>query len=141
MDNKKPLHFLVLKIVGAMGIAAAIVGIVLSVSGFGDFESNKFMIGSLLTTFGLFVGISCLVSGFRPELTRMSLKSAKYIQNENKDELGDIINTSAEIAKDAISTTVGAIKDGLAESCKYCKHCGALIDADSKFCSKCGKEQ
>ena len=23
----------------------------------------------------------------------------------------------------------------------YCKYCGAEIDADSKFCNKCGKEQ
>ena len=23
----------------------------------------------------------------------------------------------------------------------YCKHCGASIDADSKFCKICGKEQ
>ncbi|MBR0385607.1 MAG: zinc-ribbon domain-containing protein [Erysipelotrichaceae bacterium] len=23
----------------------------------------------------------------------------------------------------------------------YCKYCGALIDADSRYCKKCGKEQ
>ncbi len=30
--------------------------------------------------------------------------------------------------------------DGFTEPKIYCKHCGASIDADSNFCSNCGKE-
>ena len=60
--------------------------------------------------------------------------------NDNEDKLKDIADKSANISKDAITTTVGAIKKGI-KSNIYCKHCGKDIDADSKFCKHCGKEQ
>ena len=34
-----------------------------------------------------------------------------------------------------------AVKDGFVGDKILFKHCGASIDSDSKFCSKCGKEQ
>lgn len=43
--NKKPAHLLVLKIIGFIGIAVAIVGFVMVINGFGDFEHNTFMLG------------------------------------------------------------------------------------------------
>ena len=95
----------------------------------------------------IFCGIACcMIStpffflGFRPEITKMATKSAKYIQDENKEDLKDIVDTTADIAGDAITKTTKAIKKGLKDT-KFCKHCGAEIDADSKFCSSCGKEQ
>jgi len=52
-----------------------------------------------------------------------------------------MVTKSANIAKDAIETTVRAIKKGITEDEKmYCKHCGAFIDKDSKFCKECGKK-
>ena len=98
------------------------------------------MIGGLMATFGLFIGVSCLVMGFRPEITKMSTKSIKYIQQENKEDLKDIISTTADIASEAVTKTTTAIKQGI-EDTIFCKHCGAKIDFDSKFCNKCGKEQ
>ena len=59
--NYKPKHFIIFKIIGIIGIILAIIGFVLTFVGFGDFESNNFMIGGLMTTFGLFIGVSCLV--------------------------------------------------------------------------------
>ena len=79
-NNNKPKHFIVFKIVGFIGIILAIIGFALTFVGFDDFESNNFMIGGLMSTFGLFIGISGLMIGFRPEITRMSTKSVKYIQ-------------------------------------------------------------
>ena len=139
--NKKPIHFLVLKIIGCISIITAIVGIILTVNGFGDFESNNFMIGGIITTSGIFLGIPCLVIGFQPEITKVSVKSKQYIQQENKENLTDIANTQAEILQGAITKTTAAVKNGLDEDKMYCKHCGKMIDADSKYCSKCGKEQ
>ena len=139
-NNNKPKYFIIFKIVGFIGIILAIIGFILACKGFGDFESNNFMIGGLMATFGLFMGVSCLVIGFRPEITKMSTKSIKYIQQENKEDLKDIINTTAEIASEAVTTTATAIKQGI-EDTIFCKHCGAKIDFDSKFCNKCGKEQ
>ncbi len=139
--NKKPVYFLILKIVGFLGIALFVFGLVLAIKGFGDFESNNFMIGSLISTFALALGIGCLVSGFKPEITKMTIKSSKYIQQENKEELKEIVDTTAEIAKDAVSTTSKAIKDGFTNDKRFCKYCGAQIDSDSIFCNKCGKKQ
>ena len=139
--NKKPIFFLIFKIIGFLGIGAAIYGFYLSASGFGDFESNNFMVGGLLATFGLFVGVSTLVIGFRPEISKMTTKGTRYIMEENKDDLSAVATTGAEIASDAVAKTASAVKDGLSEEKKYCKHCGAKIDSDSKFCSSCGKEQ
>ena len=138
--NNKPKHFIIFKIIGIIGIILAIIGFVLTFVGFGDFESNNFMIGGFLATFGLFIGISCLIIGFRPEITKMSAKSAKYIQQENKEDFRDIASNTAEIASEAITKTTTAIKKGLDDKI-FCKYCGEKIDSHSKFCNKCGKEQ
>ena len=103
MNNNKPKHFLVFKIIGFIGITIAIIGFVLTFVGFGDFESNKFMIGGLMVTLGSFIGISCLMIGFRPEIAKMSAKSAKYIQQENKEDFKDIASNAADIASEAIA--------------------------------------
>ncbi len=139
-NNNKPKYFIVFKIVGFIGIILAIIGFILACKGFGDFESNNFMIGGLMATFGLLIGVSCLVMGFRPEITKMSTKSIKYIQQENKEDLKDIISTTADIASEVVTKTTTAIKQGKKDTI-FCKHCGAKIDFDSKFCNKCGKEQ
>jgi predicted amidophosphoribosyltransferase len=41
---------------------------------------------------------------------------------------------------EAITKTTQAVNKGLDQT-KFCKHCGAEIDEDSAFCSKCGKPQ
>lgn len=76
------------------------------------------------------------------ELGNVAVNSKNNIINQNKELLKEMANTQAEINKDAIKTTANAIKEGLNnEATMYCKHCGNVIDADSKFCKVCGKEQ
>ena len=142
MGNKvsKPKHLIVLKIAGFIGIIVAIVGGVLSFKGFGDFESNNFMIGGIMTSVGLFAGIFCLIFGFRPEIAKIGTKTAKYIQNQNKEDLKEMSTTSAEIKEEAVTKTVKAVKKGLQDS-KFCKECGKEIDSDAKFCEHCGTKQ
>lgn len=137
---KKPLHYLFFKILAAVFALVAIVGIVLSIKGFGNFENNHFMIGGIMTCFGLFAAFAFAVLGFRPEITKMSMKSAKYIQQQNKEDMQEIITTQAEMHKEAVAMTASAVKEGLADT-KFCKHCGAKIDEDSRFCKECGGEQ
>ena len=139
MKDNKPRHFLIFKIVGSIAMVFAVIGIFLTISGFGDFETNSFMIGGFMTTFGFFVGFTCLIIGFSPNISKLSVKTARYIQEENKDDLQEIASTSAEIASDAITTVTKAVKNGFDDKI-FCKHCGKPIDADSKFCSHCGKE-
>ena len=137
---QQPKHLLIFKIVGIVGILLAVVGIFLSVTGFGNFDNNHFMIGGICTSVGLFVGVSCLCVGFLPEITKLHTKTAKYIQEENQDDLKEIANLSADISKEAITKTAKAVKDGF-DDCVFCKSCGKAIDSDSKFCRYCGKEQ
>ena len=121
-------------------MVVGIVGCVISSKGFGDFESNNFMIGGIMASIGFFIGISCFATGFIPQMSKLSIKTTKYLQQENKEDLTDIANTSADIAGGAITKTTRAIKKGIKDT-KFCKHCGAEIDADSKFCNSCGGEQ
>ena len=137
---KKPIRFIILKIVGFVGVAVLIAGIVLAINGFGDFESNNFMIGTFLAVVGVAIAGTCLTSGFGPEIAKARAKTIRYIQEENKDDLSAIATNNAQITSDAVKTTVGAVKEGIKET-KVCKHCGEKIDEDSKFCSSCGKEQ
>ncbi|MBO7303673.1 MAG: zinc ribbon domain-containing protein [Clostridia bacterium] len=138
--NKKSVLHLVLKIIGFIGVAVGIAGFIISANGFGDFESNNFMIGSIMGTFGLFVGIACLIFGFAPQIMKAQLNTVQRIQQENKDVLQDIATTQAEITSDAVTTTAAAVKRGLEDQI-FCKHCGKQIDADSTFCSSCGGKQ
>lgn len=138
--DRKPKHLLIFKIIGILGIAAFITGLVLTVKGFGDFETNNFMIGGILTTFGVMVSFLGIFIGFSPEIAKANAKTARYIQEENKDDLTAIATNNAEIMSDAITTTADALRD-TKKATKFCKHCGEKIDSDSRFCSSCGKEQ
>ena len=137
---KKPIRFIILKIVGFVGVAVLIAGIVLAINGFGDFESNNFMIGTFLAVAGVAIAGACLMAGFSPEIAKARAKTVRYIQEENKDDFSAIATNNAQIMSDAVKITAHAVKDGVKET-KFCKHCGEKIDKDSKFCSSCGKEQ
>ena len=117
-----------------------ITGAVLAFNGFGDFESNNFMFGAIMSTVGFFVGGVCLMYGFSPEIAKLRIKFTKHVQQENKDDLKDIANNTADITSDAITKNTIAVKKRLDDT-KYCKYCGKEIDFDSIFCNKCGKEQ
>ena len=77
---------------------------------------------------------------FRPEIAKLSMKTAKYVQEENKEDLTDMADTGADIISDAVKKVASSVNDGMRKS-KFCKHCGAEIDEDSRYCSRCGKEQ
>ena len=135
----RPGHFWLFKIVGVVGVGATVAGIVLAFTGFGNFENNNFMIGSFLAVIGVMMTAVGITIGFGPEIAKARAKTIRYIQEENKEDLTAIANNRAEIMSDAVSTTAGAIVNG-AQKTMFCKHCGAKIDADSAFCSQCGKE-
>ena len=135
----RPRYFWIFKIIGAIGAVATVTGIVLAVTGFGDFESNNFMIGGFVTVIGVMMTALGITIGFGPEIAKARAKTIRYIQEENKEDLAAIASNGAEIMSDAVSKTANALANG-AEKTMFCKHCGAKIDADSTFCSRCGKE-
>ena len=143
MSNKKPILFLILKILAAVFLCVTIVGIVFVITGFGDFESSKFMLGGFMSAFGLFATVTCAAIGFSPEMAKFSVKMTKHIQSATKEDLTDIASTQAEIQSEAVKTIASAAREGFEGEKKtmFCKHCGAEIDEDSRFCKACGKEQ
>ena len=58
-----------------------------------------------------------------------------------EEMLKDINRKTANISKDGVEITARAVKKGFSSETIYCKHCGNSIDADSRFCKTCGKEQ
>lgn len=72
----------------------------------------------------------------------IGVKTAKGVLDENEEDIRHVVGKTADISKDAITTTTRAIKKGLTEEeSVYCKHCGESIDSDSTFCKSCGKKQ
>ena len=134
-----PRYFWIFKIIGVIGAVATVTGIVLAITGFGDFESNNFMIGTFVSVIGVMMTAFGIAVGFGPEIAKARAKTLRYIQEKNKEDLTAIATNSAEIMSDAVSKTANAIADG-AQKTMFCKHCGAKIDIDSTFCSRCGKE-
>lgn len=75
------------------------------------------------------------------ELNKMNINLQKNVLEENEEMLKDINRRSANVSKDGVEITARALKKGLSGETIYCKHCGNSIDADSRFCKTCGKEQ
>ena len=138
--KEKPKHLKIFKVIGFIGVTVGVIGFILAFSNFGG-NGGLFMLGGFLGCFGIFIGVSSLMIGFRPEMSKMGIQTAKYIQQDNKEDFKEMANTTADIAEEAISKVARSIKEGLDEEKMYCKHCGTLIDADSRFCNKCGIEQ
>ena len=156
MKSEKPVHFLILKGIGfgllAIGLIVLIIGITTHVPDMGADDWFEKSSGRMTT---IFIGIACcmfsvplLVMGFKPEIARMTTKSNKYIQEQNKEDLKDLAANTGDITsaavtpavEESITKTVKAIKKGIKDS-KYCKHCGKEIEADANFCSHCGGKQ
>ena len=137
-ENKKPKIFTVLKVLAPIlligGAVMIILGIVLS-------QGNGPEAGLLVPgVFLVFISIFLLFVAFMPNINKTMIKTAKYLQEDNKDDLTQIMDTSADITKGAITKTAKAVKDGLKDY-KYCRFCGEKIEEDSQFCKHCGKKQ
>ena len=82
------------------------------------------------------------------DLGSISANVQNNIVNQNEDIFRNVANKTADINKDAIETTVSAIRKGWngnndsnTKNTVYCKYCGKKIDFDSTFCKFCGKQQ
>ena len=145
MSKKKPVLFLILKILAAIFLCVAITGIVFVITGFGDFEHEwKFILGGILSGLGVFLTFTFAGIGFSPEISKLSVRMTKHIQEATKEDMADIATTQAEIQSEAVRTMASAAREGFENAegaTKFCKHCGEKIDEDSRFCKVCGKEQ
>ena len=90
----------------------------------------------------VFMIISIVSPKFRGKMMSRQIKATKHMVDYSKEDLKDISDGMAYATHDGVKNTARAIKEGLTEKNSiYCKHCGASIDSDSKFCKSCGKEQ
>ena len=141
--NKPPKLYFILKIVAfcmlGVGLILVTLGIIFGKMNDPHFDmSYMFMI--MPGAFLAFLSLPMLLISFLPNIQRARIATVKYVQNENKEDLTEIVSNSADIAGTGIKKTARAIKEGL-KNTKYCKYCGEEIDADSLFCNKCGKQQ
>ncbi len=89
----------------------------------------------------LFFNIANLVSPrFRGKMMSRDIKAKKYMMEESQDDIKNIADMSADAGKDAVTTVVKAVKEGISGEKIFCKYCGGEIDSDSIFCKHCGKE-
>lgn len=89
----------------------------------------------------IFTFLMMISPKLRGKLMSRQIKAAKYMMDESEEDLKELATKSANIAKDGVKITSGAVKDGFSSWDNYCKHCGALIDTDSIYCKKCGRKQ
>ena len=102
---KTPKIYLILKIIGicliVLGAVLVVVGAIHYVPGMGEdgwFDETTKQSGLI------FGGIACLLFGifitfigFAPNIEKTRIKTEKYVIEENKEDLTDIVNSKAEI--------------------------------------------
>lgn len=160
--NNNNSRFLVLKIIGCVGIAIAVTGIIIYICNLaGEFSTGLFITGLLMMILGILSGVPCLFFGFLPRLLAARISAMQQLQQQNISVYKELYAAAAQATANAQATAqasdapakeecqenvaVGS-QDASNEEAKdnskmYCKHCGAQIDSDSKFCKVCGKEQ
>lgn len=101
-------------------------------------QTGRTSLGAFMLMPGIFITIvGCMVRfvvGNQRSIIAYQVQQGMPIAQEGIEKMSPIVgNAAKEIAK--------GIKEGLSdEETVYCKYCGSLIDADSRFCSKCGKQ-
>lgn len=88
-----------------------------------------------------FLSIPILFTGFAPSLQKFGAKLQSETMEHAGKEITMATSKSAEVVSPAITKVAQSIKQAFDNSQIYCKHCGKLIDADSKFCKHCSEQQ
>ena len=110
------------------------------------FQGMFFIVPIIVLCFFAFVLALLFSPKLRGKFMSKQIKAMKYMVDESKDDIESISTDMAKATKVGTKITTKAIAEGLKEGLSdeetiYCKHCGAVIDADSTFCKKCGKQQ
>lgn len=139
--SKLPKAFIILRVIAFIVVA---VGIALLITSFvineGDmFDNAGIRFGGVA---GIMIGAVLTFVSFTPSIQKLQIKTNRYIMDQNEEDLKYISSKSGDISSSAVEKVAKAAKEGFHNDAKiFCKHCGKEIDADSKFCSACGKKQ
>ena len=138
--------YLILKIIGGLLLATGILLFILSFVIFNQSGEEASRMGMRFGgTCAFIIGIFITFCGFMPNISKLNVKTTKYIMNQNQDDLTDISTMQGEISAKGTPKVAQAIKevfdkDGEGKT-KYCKYCGKEIDYDAIYCDRCGKKQ
>ena len=97
------------------------------------------IVGLFVLAGSIFTFTMMFSSKARAKMMSKQVEASKQMIEANKDNIKKISDDVAEATKGATKTTARAIKEGFKDTI-FCKHCGAEIEADSKFCKVCGKK-
>ena len=75
---KKPTHYLVFKILAAVFLVVLSVGLILLFTGFGDFETDNYIVGMIMMPIGFSGTMLCAMVGFKPDL-RIRMSAAEIV--------------------------------------------------------------
>ena len=89
----------------------------------------------------IFEILSIVSPKFRGKMMSRQLKSAKHMVEYAKDDIEEIADELEYATHNSVRNRARAFSGGFSGTQMYCKHCGASITGDSRFCNKCGKEQ
>lgn len=104
--------------------------------------SVMFIVAAVFIGIVFVLVIALLVSPrLRAKWMGRQIKATKYMIDEREEDLRHITDKTADIRASAVEKTVGAVKRGFQAGRKYCRYCGASIEEDSAFCSRCGNKQ
>ena len=101
-------------------------------------QMGRKSLGMFILLPGIFITIvGCMIRfivGNQRNIIAYQAQQVMPIAQEGIEKMAPSIGTAAkEISK--------GIKEGMSDdNTTYCKYCGAVIDADSNFCNKCGKQ-
>ena len=132
---KEPKFYLICRIIGCiLPILGIVVLIVWGTTWVPD-DLVPAYLGSGIALISL--GLVCILIGCIPQMIKFGIRTTRYVQQENKEDLVDVGTTLVKNVRDIKNNA----QNSVAETTTYCKHCGEKIDAGSKFCNHCGGQQ
>ena len=139
-ENKKKSSKPITTTLLIFGLLLMIAGGIMFAIGLTNYNYPGLLIAGVLS---FQLGLVLFIYGISPYTLKIKSKIDKESIDYAKEDVGDVASTTADTLSPATTKLAKAIKEGLGNDDPqiFCKHCGNSIDADSKFCNKCGKEQ
>ena len=166
--SKLPTIYIVLRIISILmlvaGVIFLIIGLTKNVPSMGQdgwFEASTSKSRTTFTGIGLLMfGGFLLYFSLAPTISKIVIKTQRYIVNENKDDLKGTMEDVTEIGmhglnknKDELHGIIktgsqaffegknAANEQGSSKETIFCSNCGKKINENSKFCRHCGSPQ
>lgn len=145
-EEEKAKHEQTKRKLKIIGTVLTVCGAILTVTCFVDFFMTMSGHGMPKLFFCGFIGLPLLGVG----LMLLTWGNRREIGRYVKNEVVPVVNDAADELKPAITSVVNAVKEGVKEvggsiskeqreeQGRVCPSCGALNQAENKFCDKCG---